>query len=235
MEKTVQHELSHPLVCDVLRDPHSGPAIRLASRSMQHLFCHVNVDFIKEKMNLFGLSSLVGPLYKEALTWVMEPLFSPPSPSLSLKPPPAKEVAEAAETLFGLLHSRFILTKKGLQRMEEKFSNHAFGVCPRVLCREEAVLPVGLSDDLHQHSVALFCPRCEEVYRLRSSTAAGDEEEEGPDGAYWGTSFPHLLLLYAREKGKEIGLRHFYEPRIFGLRVHKPKKEEGQKRGVLLK
>ena len=36
--------------------------------------------------------------------------------------------------LYGLIHSRFIVSPKGLAIMREKFLNGIFGVCPRVLC-----------------------------------------------------------------------------------------------------
>ena len=76
-----------------------------------------------------------------------------------------------------------------------------------------AVLPVGQSDIVRESSVKVYCPKCSEIYYPRSS------RHKQLDGAFWGTSFPHLLLLTinngptASDKGAK------YVPRIFGFRV----------------
>lgn len=64
-----------------------------------------------------------------------------------------------------------------------------FGRCPRVLCQSQPLLPVGLSDTPYEKSVKLYCGRCEDVYSPKSS------RHGSIDGAYFGTSFPHLLFL----------------------------------------
>eukprot|EP00871_Galdieria_phlegrea_P005075 jgi/Galph1/5569/GphlegSOOS_G4238.1 len=67
-------------------------------------------------------------------------------------------VEVAAETLYGLIHARFILTARGMQLMLEKFNRADFGRCPRVLCHGQPVVPVGLSDTPRQNTVKAFCP-----------------------------------------------------------------------------
>jgi casein kinase II subunit beta len=71
----------------------------------------------------------------------------------------------------------------------EKFKRVDFGRCPRVLCQSQPLLPVGLSDTPYEKSVKLYCGRCEDVYSPKSS------RHGSIDGAYFGTSFPHLLFL----------------------------------------
>jgi len=44
------------------------------------------------------------------------------------------EIYQEATDLYGLIHTRFILSPKGLAVMREKFLLGKFGVCPRVLC-----------------------------------------------------------------------------------------------------
>src|SRR5271155_2239933 len=100
-----------------------------------------------------------------------------------------------------------------------------FGQCHRVLCRMQALLPVGLSDNPHTSPVKLYCPRCEDIYVPKSSRHASI------DGAYFGTSFPHIFLqcytnlippkteervLTPRDHGKLIAQ---YVPKLFGLKI----------------
>lgn len=80
-------------------------------------------------------------------------------------------------------------------------------------CRGQACLPIGLSDITREYSVEVFCPRCLKTYYPRSSRLANI------DGAYFGTTFCHFLLLtypeliVAKQEEK-------YVPRIFGFKIH---------------
>ena len=71
----------------------------------------------------------------------------------------------------------------------DKYKKADFGRCPRVLCQSQPLLPVGLSDIPYEKSVKLYCGRCEDIYSPKSS------RHGSIDGAYFGTSFPHLLFL----------------------------------------
>jgi len=50
-------------------------------------------------------------------------------------------------------------------------------------------MPLGLTDVAYEKSVKLFCARCEDLYSPKSS------RHGSIDGAYFGTTFPHLLFL----------------------------------------
>ncbi|KAF8628556.1 hypothetical protein AX15_003824 [Amanita polypyramis BW_CC] len=73
--------------------------------------------------------------------------------------------------------------------MLEKYKRAEFGRCPRVYCQSQPLLPVGLTDVPYQKSVKLYCGRCEDLYSPKSS------RHGSIDGAYFGTTFPHLLFL----------------------------------------
>lgn len=97
--------------------------------------------------------------------------------------------------------------------MQEKFSKFEFGRCPRVLCDGQALLPVGIANQPGLRGVKLFCPRCEDVYTPKSS------KHLTLDGAFFGTSFPHMFLqVYPQLVPEKRAER--YVPRIFGFRVH---------------
>jgi casein kinase II subunit beta len=73
--------------------------------------------------------------------------------------------------------------------MYEKYRAAIFGRCPHVFCQGQPVLPVGLSDLPRGYSVNVFCPRCHGLFFPRSTRQANI------DGAYFGTTFPHLYLM----------------------------------------
>lgn len=73
--------------------------------------------------------------------------------------------------------------------MFEKYRTASFGRCPQVFCQGQPVLPVGLSDLPRNYTVNVFCPRCHGLFFPKSTRQANI------DGAYFGTTFPHLYLI----------------------------------------
>eukprot|EP00741_Cyanophora_paradoxa_P003138 tig00000670_g3047.t1 len=173
-------------------------------------FCEVDEDFIEDGFNLCGLRAQVN-LYDEAIAMILDREL--PNPNLTDE---QHQLVEAsAEFLYGLIHARFILTSRGLSAMLEKYKNVEFGRCPRVFCQGQPVLPVGLSDIPRQRTVCVFCPRCEDVYYPRSSRAAQ------LDGAFFGTTFAHLLLMTYNDMVEPKQAQQKYVPRIYGFKIHK--------------
>lgn len=123
------------------------------------------------------------------------------------------EIYQSAMDLYGLIHARFILSPRGLALMREKYMLGTFGTCQRVFCERQFVLPIGLSEELSTSRVKVsllnkakkcryfmmflnciyftylqtYCPRCQEVYVPK-------QKHLDIDGAYFGTSFPHVYL-----------------------------------------
>ncbi|XP_062146391.1 casein kinase II subunit beta-1-like isoform X2 [Alnus glutinosa] len=173
-------------------------------------FCEVDDDYIQDDFNLCGLSSQV-PYYDYALDLILDvesshgDMFTEEQNEL---------VESAAEMLYGLIHARYILTSKGMAAMLEKYKNYDFGRCPRVYCCGQPCLPVGQSDIPRSSTVKIYCPRCEDIYYPRS-------KYQDIDGAYFGTTFPHLFLMtYGHLKPQKALLS--YVPRVFGFKIHKP-------------
>lgn len=100
--------------------------------------------------------------------------------------------------MYGLIHQRYIITRQGMQQMVEKFEQGHFGVCPRVYCNSQFTLPCGRSDLPGLDTVKLFCPNCLDIYTPPSSRF------HGIDGAFFGTTFPHLLLQTYRDLAPSI-------------------------------
>eukprot|EP01083_Nonionella_stella_P163839 540569_1 len=127
-----------------------------------------------------------------------------------------EQVENDADVLYGLIHARYILTSRGLHAMLQKYRHHEFGTCPRYHCnsqQSQAVLPVGITDCKGKTPVRLYCPQCEQLYRTRSAL------HRTIDGAYFGTTFPHLFFLAFPELRPQKSKDH-YISRIFGFKLH---------------
>lgn len=177
-------------------------------------FCEIPEDYINDDFNLTNLRAQV-PNYDYALDLILDAkcdeTFTDEEEAL---------IQSAAEMLYGLIHARYILTNRGLAQMVSKYSLMEFGRCPRVYCQGQAVLPVGQSDVPRMNTVKLYCPRCQDVFYPKYS------RHNQIDGAYFGTTFPHLLLqLYPEYVPPSPTIT--YVPKIYGFKIHKPEKAKG--------
>ncbi|KIM39285.1 hypothetical protein M413DRAFT_447230 [Hebeloma cylindrosporum] len=153
----------------------------LSSKGNEY-FCEVDEDFILDRFNLTGLNNEVAN-YPQALDLITDSLDDDIQDELR------GSLDVQARLLYGLIHARWIVTARGLTKMLEKYKRADFGRCPRVLCASQPLLPVGLTDIPYEKSVKLYCGRCEDLYSPKSS------RHGSIDGAYFGTTFPHLLFL----------------------------------------
>lgn len=151
-------------------------------------------------------------LYSQAL----EMILSPSSPEESdLQSEKFLEVYEDATDLYGLIHYRFIHSSRGLALMRDKFLSGRFGTCPRVLCERQHVFPIGTSEELRKSRVKVYCPRCEDVYIPK-------QKYSDVDGAFFGCSFPHVLLDTYPECVPSPP-KTVYIPKIYGFKVYAKK------------
>eukprot|EP00245_Coleochaete_scutata_P018426 TRINITY_DN9567_c0_g1_i3.p1 TRINITY_DN9567_c0_g1~~TRINITY_DN9567_c0_g1_i3.p1 ORF type:complete len:302 (+),score=52.02 TRINITY_DN9567_c0_g1_i3:331-1236(+) len=176
-------------------------------------FCEVDDEYIQDDFNLSGLSSQV-PYYDYALDLILD-VESPNDEMLTEEQ--HEMVESAAEMLYGLIHVRYILTSRGMSAMLEKCKNVDFGRCPRVYCSGQPCLPMGQSDIPRTSTVKIYCPKCEDIYYPRS------KYQGNIDGAYFGTTFPHLFLM-TYPYIKPAKPTQSYIPRIFGFKLHRSAK-----------
>jgi casein kinase II subunit beta len=171
-------------------------------------FCEVGEDYIQDDFNLTGLSQQV-PYYDYALDTILD-IDSPNADMLTEEQ--HEMIDSAAELLYGLIHARFIITNRGLHAMYDKYQDVEFGRCPRVYCEGQPVLPVGQSDVPRKATVCVYCPRCNDIYFPRS------HRQGSIDGAFFGTTFPHLFFMSFNAIMPVPGERR-YTPRVFGFRI----------------
>lgn len=167
-------------------------------------------DFIRDPFNLHGLQDSIA---KQKLKTCMRMILSPSAPNEDdLNEEAFLELNQEASDLYGLLHARFILTPRGLAKVYQKYLSGVYGTCPRALCDRQKVLPVGLSDTLRTSRFKTFCPRCEEVYLPKV-------RQLNVDGAYFGTSFPHVFLQHYPQAVILPPKIYYYEPKIYGFKI----------------
>ncbi|WFD19018.1 casein kinase 2 regulatory subunit [Malassezia caprae] len=143
----------------------------LSELAEEEEFYEVAEEFIEDDFNLTGLNFLV-PFYKEALEMILD---IEPQTEDSLKIPDISIVESSAELLYGLIHQRYIITRQGMQQMVEKFDHGHFGVCPRVYCNSQYMLPCGSSDLPGLDTVKLYCPNFFPVSGMPVSRAEAGE------------------------------------------------------------
>lgn len=168
-------------------------------------FVEVDPEFILDRFNLTGLNLEVDNI-QQAIDVIVGPASSPCTRA-------QEELDASARHLYGLIHARYVITSRGLQKTAAKFKDEAFGRCPRALCRGQPMLPVGLSDVPHESSVKLYCPKCEDIYNPKST------RHSDLDGAYWSTSLPGMFVqayprLLPRHTDEQFILK------VFGFKVH---------------
>ncbi|KAH8234072.1 hypothetical protein KR038_000830, partial [Drosophila bunnanda] len=146
--------------------------------------CRVPSDYIMDRFNLTGLETSV-PNFNLILEIILDPKFSADDWDKTMD-------SNLVEKLYGLIHARYILTSHGVENMCKKYERGEFGICPRVYCKGQNTLPVGLSDEWAHSNVKLYCPRCRDVFQPRSRCCL-------LDGAIFGTGFPHMFFMQLPE------------------------------------
>ncbi|KAI9814372.1 MAG: casein kinase 2 regulatory subunit [Pycnora praestabilis] len=177
----------------------------ISSRGNEY-FCEIDEEYLTDRFNLTGLNTEV-QYYQYALDLVTD-VFD-----LDCEDELREQIEKSARHLYGLVHARYIVSTRGLAKMLDKYKKGDFGKCPRVMCEQHALLPMGISDNPNIKAVKLYCAKCEDMYNPKSSRHAAI------DGAYFGTSFHNILFQVYPALIPEKSQRR-YEPRIYGFKVH---------------
>ena len=172
-------------------------------------FCEVDEDYIKDNFNLTGLKEQV-PYYKQALNLILDIESVDETQENKTN---QDHINQAAEMLYGLLHARYIMSNHGLKEMLAKYMMGDFGICPRVYCESQNMLPIGLSDAPGETFVKVHCPKCINIYTPKSS------RHHKIDGAYFGTGFPHMLFMVYPHHRPALSSKQFV-PTLFGFKIH---------------
>lgn len=205
------------------------PWIQQFCESFGHdYFVPVAQEFIEDDFNLTGLSLQV-PYYREALYTILDyQVETSEDNGGAAKAANGKRsdlpnkalLSHSAELLYGLIHARYIILKLGLTAMASKFERSEFGICPRYYCDGMHLIPVGATDIPGQETVRLYCPCCNDIYLPLSLRYLNI------DGAFFGTTFPGLLVKMFPEIENQCNIRinkvnqDNYGLRLFGFRVH---------------
>jgi len=174
-------------------------------------FCEVDRDYIESRFNLYGLNQEVST-FSRCLGIILDFVSSESdSDEVYRDSWSRKDCME----LYGRIHARFLLTARGQEIMHDKFLAGDFGYCPRYYCFKQPVLPIGLSDTVGSDRVRTFCPKCHQIFVPPVHLAA-----RHVDGAYFGRTFPHFLLMLYPECVEKPPLRE-YVPTVYGYKVNK--------------
>ncbi|CAD2091092.1 casein kinase II beta chain, putative [Plasmodium vinckei brucechwatti] len=164
------------------KDSKSGKSITWVkwfnSRVISNFLVIVDNEYIEDSFNLYGLKNEI-PNFNHLLSIITGDAPDDEHAKNSLE--------KDAICLYSLIHARFITTPKGLSLMKDKYIKGDFGHCSRVSCSQHNVLPIGLFDQVKIAKVHVYCPLCQEIYKIH-------DDKIYLDGAFFGTSFPHIFL-----------------------------------------
>ncbi|KAJ3453001.1 casein kinase ii subunit beta [Anaeramoeba flamelloides] len=172
-------------------------------------FVEIHDDYLMDDFNFYGLSKYI-PHYHLALDTIRD-IDNEESQLLSKKD--KETLDKEAGLLYGLIHARYIITRRGMKDMIKKIKYYTFGKCIRYQCKNKFLIPIGLHDVPGKNSVKVYCPNCQKIYHAPKYVSS-------IDGAFFGTTFPHFFLsTFPQFKPKHVKETAFV-PKIFGFEIH---------------
>eukprot|EP00494_Astrolonche_serrata_P029754 UN30021 len=145
------------------------------SKKGHQFFCEIDQNYLQDTFNFYGINTQVHYI-DQALDIICDV-----EDDQDFNEQHQELVEHDADTLYGLIHARFIITTRGLQQMYQKYNDGEFGQCYNVACNNQKVVPAGMYDAKNKAAVKVFCPSCDLLYDPPS------DDFDNIDGAYWGT------------------------------------------------
>lgn len=179
------------------------------SQPSSFVFVDINPDFLIKSLNDANIQSKVEN-YEEAKKLIISNIKTD------------ENVQQQAEILYGLIHAKYLNTIEGMEKMVIKQKNKIFPHCPRIFCRKTICVPYGITDELRDKTIKMFCPNCHEFYNVT------DDRISKIDGAYFGPTWVDLMCQNHKEL--ELQEKPEYVPRIFGFRIYHPPEEPNEEK-----
>ena len=117
-----------------------------------------------------------------------------------------------ATRLYYAVHSYYLETDEGLEKVYSMFLSKKFPLCPRYLCKGTQCLPTGAVSENNVYVLKLYCPRCKETYNV------SDSLEACVPGDSFGENWIRLFLAKYPEAFNGNRDDNIV-PRIFGFKI----------------
>lgn len=174
------------------------------------LFVRIDSEYLNNTFNFYGLRQKI-PHFKFAFDLIRGPFIAQERRPSEWP----EDIDEYGMCLYGLLHARYLLTAAGLEQAYQKYRQNEFPKCPRSFCDGHCCIPVGVSDEIGESNVKLYCTNCQDIYSSK------DKRFITMDGAFFGPNWCHLFIQKYPETVPEEKPRK-YIPRIYGFKVAPP-------------
>jgi len=173
-------------------------------------YVEVPLSFIEDPVTIASISDHMETcLVDDAIKLISDSDYD----TIGLSEEKINQINIVAKDLYNLIHARYLLTYEGLKAIKLKYSKGIYGQCPRVFCRGQSLIPVGMHDKPGRSLIKCFCYRCRDIYHPIVL------QHRKIDGVAFGTTLPHLLL----QRFPELAVRRAsekYEARIYGFQLH---------------
>lgn len=180
------------------------------SKPENQLFVRIDDDYIHNIYNFYGIKQKISNF--QASYELLLKNYVPPWHASTQLESQIFVLEQQTAHLYGLLHARYLNTSEGMERIYQKYVKKEFPYCPRILCKKITCIPFGISNDMCEYPVKMFCPNCSDIYNIKNSIFSK------VDGSFFGNSWiPIFLKKYSHIIPSKKARVHV--PKIFGFEI----------------